>query len=700
MGLMRWVQSLLLSWVLPALWVGGLGVALFDASQLLVILREDRAGTNLCEGSILAGVVLIGILLWTWRIRRMNTDLSILKSCYLLLTATLIAKICWCFWLDSAQPNDMWRYWGYGKLLAEDNKPSLLADTMLLKDVFIRRSFFYTGLIFRWLGIGAAQLELANVGLQVATLLFLLLWGQSALGLRAIAAALPWFVVYPDWWFAPTLANHDIPAMFFISVVLWSAERLRIKITEAHSVSVSHTISLMASVAVAAIGSAFLNVTRDFGPFAILAAIFAAVLALMLAKRNDIPPLSPARRVPAAYTILSCLVLFLSLYTLANRTLLQASEIPGISQRGINQLETFSASNSDSNGSFSTLAPWCYMYIPALPADEKHEVLQRKLLWEKLGKRYRFWSHLAEKKSVLAYSGKTMEYAFCGIDGDQMGLWDIEHFSMHTIFCGTVYGTLVIIFLIRLLVLDRVAIDPGESAVLILGVTFLVPLLLLTEAQNTYDQVLAIPLGSGAGVIAVRSWSAQAAQITQPVYVRLLRGGFCLLLLILSQLFFGVIVNSSGMTFAVVSDVVNRNCRVECSDTRVALDFTQSQYPGISDSILAEVEFRLKGRSLGDGTVCCFLSSDHESQQHFYPIDWGTCPYRWEIWLDGGRAANGDLRDLSSPKFLKMQIADLERDSISCRLLIKVREPWTGRISLPSWNPSEGKKRIAIEYCH
>ncbi len=172
---MGWFRGILFVCVLPALWIAGVGASLIDAAQLLVIFREDRSGGDLISGCLLAGIALAGIVLWTWQIRRQVTDRGILRHCYWLLLAVLTAKIGWCCWLDSAQPNDMGRYWRYGQLLANGSREELVSDGMFTLGVFVRRVFFYTAPIIRFVGPELRHLEIVNVALQMATLWMLFL---------------------------------------------------------------------------------------------------------------------------------------------------------------------------------------------------------------------------------------------------------------------------------------------------------------------------------------------------------------------------------------------------------------------------------------------------------------------------------------------------------------------------------------------
>lgn len=696
-----WVRRRVFDGILSSLWVAGAGIALIDAGELLVIFREDRSGTDLVVGSLLATVAVLGTLCWTLRIRGLHTDSGVLRHCYWLLAAVLLGKIAWCCWLDSAQPNDMGRYWRYGQLLANGSREELISDGMFSLGLFVRRAFFYTAPIFRFLGNEQRHLEIVNVGLQISTLWMLFLWGRSALGLKAAAMALPWYVLYPDWWFAPTLASHDIPAMLLASFLLWAVEGVRCQLCNSLSPP-SHARRILIFYTIfGGACTAYLNMVRDFGPIMLLIVVFGTLFYVVgygdLRALRERPFCFQTRESAA----LQCLVLFCVVYIGTNRTLLWAEDIPELrksSSLGIVLLT--SSVGTDDDGSFTSLAPWFLQYAPVLPPDDANEVFARKLLWEKLGKGPRFWTHVFRKKQILAGAARTMEYAFCGDGGSYLQTWDIPYHTMGRIYCGLLYGLLSLLVLLRLLVLDQLPIRGGESIGGILGLGLLTPLLLATEAQNAYDQLLAMPMGAAVGVLAVGA--AQPLSNTGPSLWkrRLLLGSGCLISVAGLQATLGVVVNERGLTFATFDQVACRTGECNASPERLSVDLRRRLGDSSGSTDLADVAFELSGRSLEDGVLRFFMSSAHHQQRLLNQVPWGDCPWTWDILIDGVVVRSGLVRDLSRPVLTEVALPVAGQRSARCRLVVRGDPSWTPNSAGRDQFETVPQPLIAMEYCY
>jgi hypothetical protein len=695
---MNWFRGILFVCVLPALWIAGIGASLIDAAQLLVIFWEDRSGGDLISGCLLAGIALTGIVLWTWQIRRQVTDRGILRHCYWLLLAVLIAKIGWCCWLDSYQPNDMYRYWRYGQLLA--NGDNLISDWIITPGIFVRRAFFYTAPIIHFVGPELRHLEMVNVALQIATLWMLFLWGRSAIGLRATALAMPWYVLYPDWWFAPTLASHDIPAMLLVSCVLRAAEGIRCQLCRPQAQLTAAWGRLVLYSVIAGVCTAYLNMVRDFGPILLLTAVMGITfyfwgygnLRALWANPHSVGSRESA--------VCQCLVLFCLIYVGTNRLLVMASDIPELRDSnsfGIGNLTT--SVGTDGDGTFGHLAPWFLQYAPALPVSDKTEVFARKLLWEKLGKGLAFGAHVYRKKQVLASAARMMEYAFCGDGGSFTRAWDISRYAIGRNYCGLLYGVLSLLVLLRLSGVDRVPIHGGECMALILGLGLLVPLLLATESQNTYDQLLAIPMGAAVGVLTCGGVLSPNGASAGRSGRRLLVGATCLVILMGFQAAVGMLVNGLGLTFATFDRAKCLTGEFDVSPARLTVDLSKPANSTLGATALADIQFRLSGRSLEDGVLKFFLSSDHMNQKLMKAAPWGDCPWTWDLTIDGRVVLSGLVRELSSPKLKELRLTEQGRRFVQCRLVVRGDHQWAMRFVGTEDYEVVPQPRMAIEYC-
>jgi hypothetical protein len=399
--------------------------------------------------------------------------------------------------------------------------------------------------------------------------------------------------------------------------------------------------------------------------------------------------------------VAQCLVLFCLVYLGTNRLLLIVEEIPELQESSVLGISHLTSSvGTDEDAVFWALAPWFLQYSPALPASERTEVFTRKLLWEKLGKGLHFWPHVYRKKHVLAYSARTMEYALGGIGGDAWFCTDLTHLASLRVFCSLVYGYVALLFLIRLLIIFEFPPQTGEIVSLILAFGFLSPLLLATEAQHAYDQLLAMPMGAAVGVLSVGA--AKPLGVGRPSLWnrRLLVGASGLTLVVGLQALLGVLVNVLGLTFATFDLVECRAGDFAVAPERLTLDMTQRPGDTGESTDLADLEFQLSGKSLEDGVLKFFLSSDHHRQQLMNPLDWGDCPWTWEILIDGVVVRSGLVRDLSRPVLMEVALPAPGQQSAGCRLVVHGDPEW--KAEFPGWEELGiiPRPRIAMEYCY
>jgi hypothetical protein len=697
---MNRMRGLYFACLLPALWLVGAGTALIDACQLGVIFQEDRLGISLLSGCVLSGIVLGGVLLWTWRIRSLGTDRDIVKHCCVMFLIVVVLKIGWCRWLNDTQPNDMERYWRYGQLLARGDYHDLQSAWKVTPGIFVRRAFYYTAPIFRFLGSEQWHLEIVNVSLQMGTLWILFLWGRSAIGLRATATALPWYVLYPDWWFAPTLASHEIPAMLLVSCVLWASESFRRHLPQqAREPGVLGR--LLSYTVFAGVCSAYLNVIRDFGPIMLLTAAVGVGMyfwgygnfsglwsnGVSLRSRESI--------------LLQCFVVFCLVYTGTNLALFRLQEIPEFQERSSFPISGFLPSvATDSDATFPTLAPWLLQYTRAIPADEKNALLVRKSLWEKLGKGMEFWAHVYRKKQVLASAGRTMEYAFCGDQGSFTRPWDLPRYAFGRIYCGVVYGLLSLLVLLRLLRVEQLPMGGGEHLAFVFGLGLLTPLLLITESQPTYDQLLIIPMGAAVGVLACSSEMSRNSVRFGTGKYKVLTGACCLAAAVSLQAALGGVVNRLGMTFATIDRVKCHVGEFSVRPERLTLNLSQPKSDAIGVAELADVEFSLLGKSLEDGVLKFFLSSDHQNQMLMNDLPWGDCPWTWDLIIDGRVVLSGFVRDLGTPVLKELRLPEQGHSVVNCRLVVRGDRSWSIKEEGIENYVRFPEERIALEYCY
>ena len=698
MSLMRRIYFACL---LPALWLLGVGTALIDAFQIGVMFQEDRLGISLVAGCMLSAVVLLSIVLWTWRVKSIDTDRIIVRDCCVMFVMVLILKIAWCCWLNNTQPNDMERYWRYGQALASGSYHDLHSVSKITPGVFARRSFYYTAPIFRFLGPEQRHLEIANVALQLCTLLLLFLWGRSAIGLRATAIALPWYVLYPDWWFAPTLASHEIPAMLLVSCVLWAAEASRRQLICERDLGLRDFGRLLLLAGFAGMCSAYLNMIRDFGP--VLLFIAAMGVGLYFWGYGDLRGLwsIPVPVRSREFILVQCCLVFCFIYVGTNRALFRIQEIPEFGESSSFPLSNLIASiATDSDATFPENAPWLIQYNSAIAADQKNALLARKILWEKLGKGLDFWAHVYRKKQVLASAARTMEYAFCGDQGSFTRPWDLPGYAIGRIYCGVVYGMLSLIVLLRLIHVEQLPIGGGEFVAFVFGFGLLTPVLLITEAQPTYDQLLVIPMGAAAGVLACSGERCGNSVRFGSGRRKLLAGACCLSGVVGLQAALGLAVNSLGLTFASIGQVKCHEGTVSVRPERLTLNLGQSKGNASGKAVLADVEFELSGKSVEDGVLRFFLSSDHQHQMLMNAMPWGDCPWTWELLIDGGGGLSGFVRDLGNPHLQELGLKERGRSVVHCRLVVRGDRRWSLKREGVENFVLFPEERIALEYCY
>ncbi len=698
-----------MQFILATLWLIAIAFLCQHILHNLIHFFDSRYANQYAIGCALVVLVIVALRTWTrWIISVQDTN-KIGRAVLGFFLLILLSKILWCWMIDSAQPGDIGRYWKYGQLIAsgESHRIALDAGDRLL-GIYARRAFFYPAPCLWLFGSSLIVLEMSNILIQMSTFTLFYSWGKAVVGVRAAACSLPFLAIYPDSWYAPTLASHDTVAIFLLTLILWFGSKIVLKLCRTGEGS-NHNILRSGAIYSAGLGAAtaFLQQQRDFGIF-VYAAIILATGYLALAVmdcRSACGFRSQGWRVASigAFTFTVMLVSYKATIRVTDLALSEMRQRIN-ADSGPQMVHYIGAISSKSEGAFSAMMPWMYDYSDSVPQAEKAELFYRKLLWEKFGIGADALFHIFRKNKTYSSCSRNMEYSLCGREGDWHELWDVPFHNFHNVVCSGLYAWLSFLTLARLILINQAPITWLESPVWFLSLAFALPLLLITESQGTYDQFLSVPIATSAGVfLSRRHLSAHRYEVPAELTAILGRSflGIAGLILVVGVHFvIGKALNNAGLTFAEISNANGKGVEVQKDATGliVSLD-TPIESKGISP-VIADARFEVNGRSLQGGKLRLFITADQANQRIFGPIDWNGCRFQFRLYIDGSIVRTGSIKNLVKPIFLNLPLRTQGMTSVKCRLVVTGDAEDRCRPSIGTYQERPIAPCLAIEYCY
>lgn len=664
-----WVNNFLGAglWLATLLFLGQHAVLCFGE------LRGSRFANQYCTGMVLVAVIAVSIAVFARRVRRAQTESAIHRCAFAAIGVILAAKLAWVAGMDSVQPMDYEQYWRYGTTMAAGDWDEIRNMQNVYKSAYVVRGFVYAFPVALIFGPSLQGLEFANVLVQTLTLILFYHFGCKAIGARAACLSLPFFAVYPDTWFATTMATHETPALFWMACLFWLSERLRHLTGWTDGFSLSgflHSALLAVGLGVVV---ALLDLQRSYGPFVLGASVFSFVVWLLRRAKSDLSDWRSngvGRRnlaVGMSIGLLACM----TAGTLHRSVLRSLEGYIGSGDR-CSTTGLLTAIDTSRDSYLGNTISWRFLYAPAIPAEESFEFLIRKLLWEKVGVGASFWPFLARNNAILQDPFFVMQFSYCGFPGDfGVELWDISYLQLKRLVCAAAYFVLCFFSILRLLLIKTFPLRDGEVFVAGFAVSGILAILMLTEVLGPYDTFLVFPMALNVGSLlgGVRTSGrpySQFSAISESVKWGL---AFAVALVAIHQCL-SLWVRISGLSLpkfggAYDSVALGAADEVHLSPNRVSLSFRDSgdrRIPTgrVTTSIPVPAEVLKRPR------VRFFLSGDQRARR-IYSADsgWKDLPVTYAVQIGGDTVAAGPLADLNTPQFLVHKLTDLVSNGAS-----------------------------------
>jgi hypothetical protein len=635
-------------------------------------------------------LIAAGGLFWIWRVAKSPSDSNVVRNVLVLMVIICLLKVVWCNLVDSVQPSDLARYYKYGQEIATGNWHYVNSDQHPFREIFAQRAYFFTAPIFRVFGSSAAVLERANIVMQMCTLLLFFLWAKAVAGVKPAAIGVYLLAVYPDWWYAVTLASHDTPAMMLFSLILYSFSQslAREGVFGNEHPATGRSVACFWS-AIAGFSVSYLSLQRGIAPVVWIGLIVWFVSQCMLRYGDGFQAMLLWIRNRAKMLGVMLVVYALSQHLLPVHLNSHLQRRPGEST-----LAVLSSVGSDKDALVRDTHPWRLEYLPSAPIAERDSLIGRKLLWEKVGSGTELWLHALRVNRLTANCERMMEFAFCGIEREWFQAWDLYHWSEKRVVCSGVYTFIVLLALLRTLSLGRHPVRLGEVFALGIAFAFAVLLPLALESGSSYDMYLMIPLALSGGILTACAQPVTPSVLCSGRSVRSVSLGVAALALIvmLHQAAATQILGRFPPFFKfdesnVVGDAVSISHPLK---VRLPLD-SLCETTGAAN---AECRFTLALTHLAEkNRLRGFLSADQEEQGVFWTINWGDCPVYYELSIGGAIISSGMLKELRQPLFFDTEVAKTAAGEIEGRL----RAWTTTRFADP---PDLVVPALCVEYLH
>jgi hypothetical protein len=498
--------------------------------------------------------ILLSSLVFLFLIFRSENGKSITRAALLVLLFSFLARVAWISMFDSYQVNDFGAYLGCAQDVVSSGNPSASNLCGGAEEAYWRRTAVYTYPIVLLFGPSLLALKLVNVCLATLSGLFFYLSGKSIFGARASAAALLFFIWHPDLWYAMTLASHDLPAIFWLSVFFFISIRLRQRLLKppyAYAAICAHS---------AAIGVLLflLGMTHSYQYGAILAlggCTLIHVVLLFISRSGEANDIAQSFLYPrdagflksaqiAAIHIFFLIAMPLLVYA-AGAQLFARFAAPA-ELRASSGGFTCYVSSIDVLGTtnYDEIANWLSQ-CPNIPPRERTAFAVRKVLHDMTHDPGQYLLHLVRKNRVL---NQADDYLFWATSNEHEP-WDktydqvkrINRFNLDKQATAIYIAHVILLLFVswRLLLFPTLPFRMAEGIPIIFSATYLGIFLFLLESQGRYEIFLAFIFSWMAGQAVVdihgrlhgRAASAKL-HCRNPRWLVFAGGALCLSLLI------------------------------------------------------------------------------------------------------------------------------------------------------------------------
>jgi hypothetical protein len=657
-----------------------------------------------------ASLIFVALVVLTWRYTRaICTSLSYRHQFKLLLGLLAlagIAKVIWVASFDSAQTADFRDYWRHGQSMAKGDWRSVSDPDYALLPVIAKRSYVFVLPLVKLFDASLTSMELINIVLQLLTVAMCVWLVQRMYDFKTACLAVPFLLIYPDFWYSPTVCTHDTPGYFWVVAFFCIFELVRIQVIRFSKEKLTGYRCICMGLLSVAMGVSFamVELQRSFGPFLLLGIVLYFGVTLILIGQK-IWLADWLRWMPTCVGILGMSFIAFTTAGGIQRSITQELVSKVGPFKPTTTLAYLTAVDSTTDATWTNMHPWRFWYYPEVPESHKQELTIRKLVHEKLISGPKFWLCLLRKNQGLSNSTFMMEEAFGG--SSSAGFNDalrVPWYSFNRFLCNACYAATLCLFVIRLIYIGRFPVTSAELYPLCYCVGQYLTILFTTELAFTYDQFTAFPLAwSSALVLRALTedsdWSPRNILPGSSTLIgsRWIGVGIAgIAIVILGQCGLGVVCSQFGYGF-IRPIPVDKSVREgvtdgisSFSDVHCVLRSPPNQKQFKKDEVF-QAAYKLPVPHSERRRLAFFVSANQRAEAAGENVSWEKIPATYAIRIGGKEVVSGPVEDLSNIQFVTAEVnKDLD-------ILLEMELKYHS-----DYQPSSVKLRpaMAVEYMH
>lgn len=478
--------------------------------------RRIRWGNQFLVSTLLLLALGWAIRAYCCRMTRLVDDRARIRTAGLLLLGVGLIKLLWISSVDTVQTGDYQKYADYGMQMASGDWNSFSDREHTGFPIFLRRAFVWTYPLSLGVVRGIIQPEGVNVAFQLgSTVLFG--WLVSRMFSVSVACcSIPFFVLYPGFWYAPTIMSHNTPGYFWMLAAWCSFEKLRQSAGECLSEHRTgwHRPAFLMWCLTLGICLGLMELTKLLNQMLIAGLVLVAGLELLRRLAGDGNVLAFSSRRSA---LLFCGGLIVAMLISSRAVKLVDQQVlqraAPVSLPSTSFVDHILGVDSETDGSAIWVNWWKRDYFPLLSGSLKEQLAVRKLLHEKLTCGIQAFSGVLRRNHF--YSLQSMDYAwraFGGRAGSTEGAQEVYRVP----WCGMqrrlIQGTCLLLLFCtaaRILLGPICAVTAAELFPLCFSVGGYLAIVLLAEAAPYYGEIGVFPMIWSTGLIVERSCRSQ-----------------------------------------------------------------------------------------------------------------------------------------------------------------------------------------------
>jgi hypothetical protein len=621
---------------------------------------------------------------------RSKDEKTIARIVFSVLLISFLARLGWVLAFGSYQMNDFGDYLQCAADVAVNGDPAQSVHCRNADSLYWRRSAFYTYPLVLLFGQSLLALKIVNICLASFSGLFFYLAGRNLFGARTAAIGLLFFIWHPDLWYSVTLASHDVPGMFWLSIFFYCSIILHRRLLDRNR---SHAAILALSVATGIV--VFLaGMTRSYQHGALISlggcALIHAVFLLVSKERegNEIVRSIQAERPHGIWlrtrTAVIHLVFLLAVpyltYSAGERIFRAVWPPSPLKELDPGIICNASIMNVLGENCYEEIAPWL-SECALLPENVKTGFAVRKIAHDISHDPGRFLLHLVHKNRSLS---RADDYLFWA-GSKEREPWDAtfrqvkrinsSYLSEQSMALYLVHIALMLLVSWRLLLYPSLPFQLVELIPLLFSAAYFVLFLVFHESQGRYEIFLIFIFSWMAGQAIVDIYERIVAPVQKPARIDSRRwmvfAGGALFVALSVGAFWGAASAIAGSSFALRDQSGFKSIPppkapgfaegrsispvfVENNHKRIILAYPTGAT--LEPGTIAAVEKSFANRPARRHFLRFFLSTEVVQREPFYfKIPWDDQTIEYLVLANGHLIAQGKVREIPGNRYVSVE---------------------------------------------